>query len=381
VKAKRLPLLSAPTEAYQRPPAPNEIEVTVIGPGFGEAVLCHIGDNRWFLIDSCVGRGAGESASLSYLADIGVDPVNVFLIIISHWDDDHCRGMANLVECCAKAETAMSQAFVKKDFAAYVATYSSPLTQQARSGVKEIRETLATLIKTGRTTPKLAGPDRRLYGPLASGHGAPVSIWTLAPSDEEYDRFLAWIANEMPAIGETRRVVVPRIRNDLSVVVQVTIGDDAILFGGDLEEEGNPLTGWSAILASAGRPLAPATLFKIPHHGSSTGDHPSVWNQMLSADPLAILAPFRNGKVSLPTTNDVARTLKYTTQAYASTNLRGIAPPPMDRVVQKAIQEVTKSFTTIRPELGLVRARKIAGSNTPWAIELFGGATELRQVR
>jgi beta-lactamase superfamily II metal-dependent hydrolase len=376
----RLPLLSASIEKYRRPPDADEIEVTVIGPGFGEAVLVHIGDGKWFLIDSCADRGASESASLTYLTDIGVDPSAVFLIIVSHWDDDHCRGLAGLVRACSRAEIAMSKAFVKKDFTAYVAAHTSPLTQRARSGVKQIREVLEVLRTSGRTTIKDATPDRRLVGPMSLSHGADISIWTLSPSDEERDRFLIWAAGNMPEIGETRRVVPPRLRNDLSVVAYVSIGSDAVMFGGDLEEEGNALTGWSAILASPGRPAEAASLFKISHHGSQNGDHPDVWNQMLAADPVAILAPFRNGRVSLPTDVDVTRILGNTNKAYASTNLKGIATPPQDRAVQKTIQSVTKSFSTIKPEMGFVRARKRVGLSN-WQIELFGGASDLRGVR
>jgi hypothetical protein len=34
-------------------PAPEELEVTVFGPGFGESVIVHLGHNRWIVFDSC----------------------------------------------------------------------------------------------------------------------------------------------------------------------------------------------------------------------------------------------------------------------------------------------------------------------------------------
>ena len=64
---------------------------------------------------------------------------------------------------------------------------------------------------------------------------------------------LGWIAKQMPEVGETRRVAVKRIRNDLSIVLHISVGSDTILLGGDLEEEGNPLTGWSATFRPAPR--------------------------------------------------------------------------------------------------------------------------------
>lgn len=114
-KARSLPPLFPQTEVYNVAPAADEIEVTIIGPGFGEAALIHIGDGRWFLIDSCVGKDDKTSASLRYLSDIGVDPSSVFLVVVTHWDDDHCRGMADLVRRCTNARIAMSKAFIQKD--------------------------------------------------------------------------------------------------------------------------------------------------------------------------------------------------------------------------------------------------------------------------
>ncbi len=35
-------------------PEPDEIEVSLIGPGYGESVLVHLGDGEWVVADSCV---------------------------------------------------------------------------------------------------------------------------------------------------------------------------------------------------------------------------------------------------------------------------------------------------------------------------------------
>lgn len=374
--------LFTPNNHYNRAPAADEIEVAIIGPGFGETVLVHVGDDRWLLIDSCVGTDDPAPAALRYLADIGVDPAAVFLLIVSHWDDDHCRGLADLAASCTAARVAMSQAFIDKDFTAYVAAHSSPLTRKARAGVGEIKKLLPILEATGRTTIVNAVADKRIVEPSAMPmlHGAPVEIWTLSPCDYETANFLAWAASEMPRIGETRRVAVSRRRNDLSVAVQLSIGDDAILLGGDLEEEGNPLTGWSAILKSTGRPQARSGLFKVPHHGSHTGEHPLVWSSMLEPDPIALLAPFRNGSASLPSASDVRRINSNTPHAFASTHLKSTAPAPLDRTVQKTVDEVAKRCTTIKLEMGLVRARKRVNQTAPWAIETFGAAGPLARI-
>lgn len=377
-----LPLFQS-SSRYNQPPAADEIEATIIGPGFGEAAVVHVGDGRWFLVDSCVGSDDPTPAALRYLADIGVSPDQVFLILVSHWDDDHCRGIASLVRACAKSRVAMSKAFVKKDFLAYVEAHQKPMTRKARAGAKEIRLLMQELQTSKRTAILGATADRRIFGPtdLAMSHGAPVEIWTFAPSDTEHDNFLLWAANSMPNVGETRRAAVRRIRNDLSVVVYVSVGGDAVLFGGDLEEEGNPLCGWSAVLTSPGRPSQKASLYKVSHHGSETGHHPQIWKELLHPEPTAVVAPFRNGNVSLPKAGDVQRILGNTSTAYSSTTLQSLSPPSMDRSVQKTMEEVAKKFTTIKPEMGIVRSRKCVGETGPWNVELYGAASPLGKAR
>lgn len=378
---KSLLELFPPNSSYNLPPNSDEIEVSVLGPGYGECVLVHFGDGRWLVVDSCVHPGSEDSAPLRYLNDLGISPDGVAVVAVSHWDDDHCKGMAQLIMACRKAQVVMSKAFVHKDFLAFVAAYSSPLTMHARSGVKQIKETVDSLSKEKRLI-KTALAARRLLAAadLPMTHGLPVEVWTLSPSDEEFDNFIAWAAEQMPAIGETRRVAVKRLRNDLSIVLHIAVGKDVILLGGDLEEEGRLETGWSAILALSGRPPTKAQLFKVPHHGSKTAHHSAIPTKLLEPDPIAIVAPFKNGSSSLPSADDVSRIAAYAPNSFATTSLRGRASPRRETTVEKTIREVTKQFTTIKRDPGMIRLRKKVGGSHQWKVEQFGGAAPLAQI-
>ena len=69
------------------PPGDDEFEVTLLGPGYGESVVLHIGGGVWILVDSC-GR-ADAPAALEYLGGIGLDPaLVVVLIVATHWHDE-----------------------------------------------------------------------------------------------------------------------------------------------------------------------------------------------------------------------------------------------------------------------------------------------------
>ena len=77
------------------PPRDDEFELTLLGPGYGESIVMHVGEGAWVLVDSC-GR-ANAPAALEYLGTLGVDPAEaVKLIVASHWHDDHVRGIEQM---------------------------------------------------------------------------------------------------------------------------------------------------------------------------------------------------------------------------------------------------------------------------------------------
>lgn len=361
-------------------PASDEIEVTVIGPGFGEAVIVHIGQGKWFIVDSCAKSTSADPEPLTYLKSIGVSFDQVFAVFITHWDDDHCKGIAKIAEECSNAKLVMAKTFVEKDFFAFSTAFNSPMTTKVRAGTKEILKVVQECSKTGRKITK-AFAERQIF--TTSSVGMPSldgGIWTFSPSDEEFDNFLAWVASQMPSVGETRRVAVKRLRNDLSVVIYVKLGNDVILLGGDLEEEGRATTGWSAILALQGRPTEKAKVFKVPHHGSENGHHDGIVNVLLDIDPIAVVAPFKNGSVSLPKESDVMRITGYATDAHATASLQGRANVKYDRTVQKTIDQAAKRFSTINADPGMVRLRKKHGLTGSWRTEYFGEATQLSKI-
>ena len=85
------------------PPGRGDFELTLLGPGYGESLVLHLGDGIWVLVDSCLDSD-GLPQALRYFESINVDPAEaVDLIVATHWHDDHIRGIADLVETCKKA--------------------------------------------------------------------------------------------------------------------------------------------------------------------------------------------------------------------------------------------------------------------------------------
>jgi len=98
------------------PPKHDEIEVSVFGPGYGECILIHAGDNEWIIVDSCIDSVSREPAAMQYLKGIGVNSNEaVKFIIASHWHDDHIRGMSSIVNSCQNAKFVCPSAMLSEE--------------------------------------------------------------------------------------------------------------------------------------------------------------------------------------------------------------------------------------------------------------------------
>ena len=105
-------------------PSPNEIEISVFGPGIGEAIAFHY-NNNWILIDSCIDQKTNKPASLNYLQSLSVDlKTSVKLIILTHWHDDHIRGASEMIQKCPNARIVLSDALKNDDFLQLAVIYS-----------------------------------------------------------------------------------------------------------------------------------------------------------------------------------------------------------------------------------------------------------------
>lgn len=127
---------------YGAPPAAHEIEVSLLGPGYGEAVAVHLGDGAWLLVDSCVDPGSKAPASEIYLDKIGVDPSQVRTIVASHWHDDHVRGISRLSVRYKDAEFAIPAVLNNGEATAFLAAYSGVMSSKLSRGTRELYDVI-----------------------------------------------------------------------------------------------------------------------------------------------------------------------------------------------------------------------------------------------
>ena len=367
------------------PPAQDELEVSIFGPGYGEAILLHIGLGKWFLIDSCVDPVSKEPASLKYLHDLNIDVAKaVKLVIASHWHDDHVRGISKIVDQCQSAEFVISQALKDKNFLTLAFLHLEPSTIKD-SGLDEFSRALQLLKSRAQSgirfnAPKLAVADRLLYRDLVetTSTSFEVKASALSPSDESILQAELAFADLLTKERRNRRRILSSAPNHTSVVLWVEVGHHKMLLGADLENTSNPRTGWSVILSESTAISGKAGLFKVPHHGSENAHHDGVWSALLLNEPFAVLTPFSKGRKPLPSDSDIDRLTNLTPQAYATSPTMLQKIRWRDRIVREYVDQVTRSIHNIHQGWGHIRLRKrIDETRGPWEVELFGDAYAL----
>lgn len=351
---------------YGAPPAADEFEVTLFGPGYGEAIAVHLGEGVWLLVDSCIDPDTNLPASETYLEKIGVGVGQVHAIVASHWHDDHVRGISRLATKYAQAEFFFSAVFNDKKVLAFLTAYSGANSAGLSHGSKELH----SVVRDRKTPFALIQRSIVLQVTLS---GRPVMVTALSPVQGGFAQFLAHMA-QYQVQREQPINNVPELKPNLeSVALHIDLGDDAILLGADLEEHNT--CGWSAIMAdkwSASRKKS--TVFKVAHHGSITGDCPSVWRNLLQANPLACLTPFSKGKVRLPTETDRVRVRGNAAGAYISSGAS--RRPAMDSRILKRLGDICNNVAQVNAGFGAVRMRRRIGVPA-WNVELFGAAEAL----
>jgi len=364
------------------PPAVDEFEISVIGPGRGECVIVHLGDNHWCVVDSCVPRRLAEPVAIEYLNSFQNGALaGVELIVATHWHDDHIRGLASIVSKVPTASFFCSNALNTDNFFALAETASA--TIQGASGVEEFSAILGIITDNASTrqarrlaSPKWVVENRSLVRSIQPSRSFPVTITALSPSDGTVRRAYQEIANLLPRAGEAQRRIPSISPNHTSIVLWIEAGPLRALLGADLEHTGNPGDGWMAVVGchQSHRESQRASFIKVPHHGSANGDYPSVWTRMLTPDPLAVVTPFNAGANRLPLPSDLERLAGRTNNLYCTAPGPGKVPT-RDSVVEKTMRSQLAGRRVIDGQPGHVRTRWSVNVENPQAtVEVFHGA-------
>lgn len=351
---------------YGSAPAKDEIEVTLFGPGYGEAIAVHLGEDAWLLVDSCIDPSSNEPASKTYLEHIGVECSQVHAIVASHWHDDHVRGISDLASSFTDANFIHSSTFNNKEARSFLSAYSGTSSLGLSKGTEELFLAIKSSQQSYPAHHKSIVMDAVL-------NGRKVMVTALSPLPASFSQSMAHFAQYIPGNDQAINHAPELNENFESIALHLDMGDDAILLGADLMNHKSK--GWSAIVKdqwSGSR--QPSSLFKVPHHGSKTGDCSEIWRGLLKSNPMACLTPFTKGRHHLPTNDDKKRIKSKTSGAYISSGAS--RKPDMDSRQLKRLGDICKNLALVETGFGAVRLRKKFQEKS-WRVELFGAAQKL----
>lgn len=370
-------------EMKERQPPPDEFELSLFGPGVGECIVLHLGDGNWAVVDSCENAARDKAIALEYLEGMEVDVASqVVLIVASHWDDDHIRGISQLFRFSSSAEFACSGAIRHREFWALVLESRKNKLVEHSSGAAEFADILDILRQRlgGRTAsgPHYWATENQIL--WEGGNAIKSQIRALSPSAQAITNAQGQFAQLLPQIGDqpTRRFPKTSKANDQSVVLLVKTSGINVLLGADLEASADDRRGWKAVIQSRNRPQVTSSAYKVAHHGSDNADDPAIWNELLIENPLAVVAPYGAGRNPRPSEEDVQRIKTRTERLYCTVWPPSNSAPTYRGAVGRILKGATKSRRAIRRTPGHIRLRvKVGQSIDDAEIELFDGAKAL----
>lgn len=352
-------------------PASDVLEISLFGPSFGECLVVHYGDGRWFTVDSCLEEDETPSA-LAYFSALGVDPtVSVTHTIMTHADGDHVGGIAELYRACSASRFVCPAVLADRELGAYIASFASGDPAELTQYATEVFEALELAFER----PPHESPQYVLQDTPILKTPTGTMLTAIAPSSSKMKDFLGRVAKLTAKAGDDKRARVLLAPNAVSAALLLQTSTASFVLGADLEEV--PGQGWTTVLrdsiayAGAGIPL----LYKVAHHGSEGAHSDALWSSMRS--PLAILAPFKNGRHRLPTKDQVDRILKLTRQAFSTASYRTMPIRKLSRADRMAFGQGIRR-RSLGPEVGHIRVRVTSSGNVTH--DLFGGAVHLSRV-
>lgn len=367
-------------------PQPDEIEISVFGPGYGESIVIHVGKGNWFVVDCCMDKSTQTPKPILYLESLGVNPAEkVKFIAATHWHDDHVAGLSKMLEICSSAVFCCPVSLTSREFLALSELYKDAPVGQ-KPGTEELRRSIEIATKRSHVEKKhmlkFSHADKKIH----QIDDLKVSVFGLSPSDEMIRRCNDFMLSSYAAATSQTTVLqrlIVKSPNDTAAVLRLNIKNRAILLGSDIEEHGDPLVGWSSIVASHDSESGIYHSYKVAHHGSKSGHHDDVWSKLLTKNPLSMITPFRLGRHKLPNSADRARIMSLTDQAYITANPDRETPPKGKRAskVEALIASAAQHRRSVIDTVGHIRWRAmIDDEKDPGLIELFDGALPLSKV-
>lgn len=409
----------------------QEAEVTLIGgsSGFGESILVRYGEDEWAIIDSCIDAKTHSCLPLEYLQALGVKAEEkVKYVICTHWHDDHIRGLhevlnacsSNTIFCVAMASEKLKFLYeiersniyeadrgvrkelilcmekanekgikvkrLMQDLIVFktddcVCNALSPSQKELSKFFEELAHAIDDKAKVAEQKEKLVGLNK---GAIEMADDISDVLFDTFSSElkDEGKEIASLTEDDYNDIVKLRRSAVvekPNI-NDRSVVLLFTIHGHHIVLGADLEVSSDIECGWQSVNDSICMQGVSAGLFKIPHHGSSTGYYELFLRNHIKPEATGKLTTWIKGNKVLPEKNTLSLYHQYLSKLYitiAPSFLTGKFTSPD---YKKIMEDSTESIVDIKNHYGIVQSRlNLNAEGDQWETTIYGSAKMVGQ--
>ncbi|TCN27050.1 hypothetical protein [Sinorhizobium americanum] len=288
--------------------------VRVIGSAPGESLILLFDCGSAITIDCC--KTGNENHTINSLEELGIGFEKVLFNVITHFHDDHIKGMSELAAACTNAKIVIPDAWTEDVFKYFVATVSDETTLGRVSVTKEI-ERIFDILKGSPRRLFTVSELSSLYPPPAHPSAKGESLIVLTPTVARKAKFLARLASAIAA-GDTEAFgFCETNKNWTSICCILKYGEKYAFLGGDVENL-SPDYDLSSVHQSHLKPLSRYEFVKLPHHGSDTSFCMELRSLINDDDTVVAITPYPRGHKPLPSFN-TANYLRGAEKAYVLT--------------------------------------------------------------
>jgi beta-lactamase superfamily II metal-dependent hydrolase len=360
-----IPLSFNPKLLADAHPASDELEISVFGKGIGECVVAHVGNGDWIIIDSFLHDT--DPVGRVYLDSLGVPPDKVKCIVVTHWHNDHICGIADLVKFYRFSKVCLPLSLENAEFYKILLRALSPGERKQTSPLREFARMVDALETDGDRESRISyvAHASTLYECASSN----VNVKAWSPSSASISHCLHTLLKDLGELMQTCKRA--RKPNEISVVTSIDDKVSGFLLGGDLEISSNVNMGWLHIVRAQVQPIK-SSVFKVPHHGSSTGHEPSVYTNLLNKSPISVVTRYASGKKKLPDDEDIERLKLHASSVFCTAKIGKVRHSQKQKELERMFSNIYKHSQT--PSQVRVRTKL---RTQQFKVDLFGGATKL----
>jgi len=266
-----------------------ELQIYLFGASLGESIVLKLPNGAWAVIDCFASSPSNPQTNPAHKLLSAQRVSTLEFLCLTHPHVDHFMGMSRLIlDFQVKKFWGFGGLqppdfdLLKTFFTADAATDTNPDSKERAREISNIFEEIQA-----KGISHQAVSAKTLIYPASIDSRTPIRIWGLAPSGRSTNEYKLKLYKSTK--GKKFKSALPKSDHNLiSSAFLVEFGRTRIILGGDVETEA-----WQDVLDDEPVRDLSAHAVKVPHHGSSNGYCPGLWDHFAAnGKPVAILTPY-----------------------------------------------------------------------------------------